>query len=55
MLWKTTGKFGKERRGGAFVEKKGEYGRAVLEEGPLGGSYSSEWHIFSLAGLLLDE
>ena len=43
MPWQTLGKSRKQRKGDAFVEKKGESGGVVLKESPLGESGSSGW------------
>ena len=41
MLEQTIGKSGKERRGAAFIEKKGDEGGAVLKDSPLGDNNCS--------------
>ena len=40
-LWQTIGKSNKQGRGAAFIEKKGEYGGAALNEIPLEESSGS--------------
>ena len=53
MLWRTIGKCGKQGRGAAFIEKKGEYRaeRGGSKQSPLGERTFQGSNSFSLAEL----